>query len=462
MNSFIKLKFSTLLVSFFLLAGNLTTEAQDSYVDTDQECNIKYNLFRADFKSKNYEKAFEPWLWTFENCPKLSINIYKNGLTMAEHKFKNESASEKKATKKLIERIYLQRLEHFPDDNPAKMYSEYGMFMHNTGCPETKVFGLLQKSYDIDPENMGVKAIFKYFEGVIQRNKDSNIQAIFDMHDNLLDVVNTKIDKFSKEVDKLRELEESDKELTKRQAYLKKAYSTNLRGLGQVEGGLSAMLEKYATCDRLIPLYEKEFGTNSNNVVWLKRSVSRLYNKGCTNGVFYDKMVEKYVNADPSSEAYVFYAGMLMKKGDNTKALEYFKRAVDLETDNYKKARYLYTIAQMMKNKGRFGEARSFAYRAVEARPSLGKAYLLVASMYAKSAKSCGNGVFGTRMVYQAALVKARRAKSIDPSISSIAQKHINSYASKAPSTEDVFNEGKQSGSSHRIGCWIGESVRIP
>lgn len=458
-----KLKLTLLVISFTLIAGNIAIQAQDSAQNNDQECNIKYNLFRTDFKGKNYDKAYDAWLWTFENCPKLSINIYKNGLTMAEAKYKKAAAADKDAAKALIEKIYKQRLEHFPTDKPAKMYSEYGMFMHKAGCPEPKVFDLLQKSYDINPEKMGVKAIFKYFEGTIERNKNTNIQAIFDMHDNLLDVVNNKMDYYSKELDKIRIKEENSQALSERETkVLKPGYSTNLKGLGKVEGGLSAMLEKYATCDRLIPLYEKDFNANSNNVVWLKRSVSRLYNKGCTNGAFYDRMVEKYVNADPSSDAYVFYAGMLMKKGNESKALDYFKKAVDLEGDSYKKAKYLYTIAQMMKAKGKFGQARSYAYKAVEARPSLGKAYLLVASMYAKSARSCGNGTFGTRMVYQAALSKARKAKSIDPSISSVAQRHINSYASKAPSTEDVFNEGKQSGASYRIGCWIGESVRIP
>jgi len=461
MNFFKKEKLSVIL-SLILFVGSFALKAQNSSEKESQECNIKYNLFRADFKSKNYEKAYDSWLWTFENCPKLSINIYKNGLTMAEAKYKKATGTEKDDAKEMIERIYKQRLELFPDDKPAKMYSEYGMFLNKAGCPEPKVFGLLQKSYDINPEKMGIKAIFKYFEGVIERNKSTDIQAIFDMHDNLLDAVNKKMDKFSKEVDKLRVTEESGTELSKRQAYLKKAYSTNLKGLGKVEGGLSAMLEKYATCDRLIPMYEKEFEAYSSNVVWLKRSVSRLYNKGCTDGHFYDRMVEKYVNADPSADAYKFYAGMLMKKGDETKALVYFKKAVDLETDSYKKANTLYFIAQMMKKKGRFGEARSYAYRAVEARPSLGKAYLLVASMYNKSAKSCSKTPFGERMIYQAALNKARKAKAIDPSISSMAKKYINSYASKAPSTEDVFNEGKQSGSIHRIGCWIGESVRIP
>jgi tetratricopeptide (TPR) repeat protein len=454
------LKSLIVLFALSLLLGNMNLNAQEN---KDEECNIQYTLFRTDFKSKNYDKAFTSWLWTFENCPTLSVNIYKNGLTLAEKRYENAAeGAEKEAAIELVERIYLQRLEYFPDDSPGKMYSEYAMFMDDVNAPESKVFELIQKAYEIEPESLGIKAIFKYFEGTIERNKDTNIQAIFDMNDNLVDVTNNKIDEFSKEVDKLRELEESGQELTKRQAYLKKAYSTNLVGLGKVEDGLGDMLEEYATCERLIPLYEKEFEENSNNAVWLKRSVSRLYNKECTEGEFYDTMVEKYVNADPSSDAFVFYAGMQMKKGNEEKALEYFKKAVDLETDSYKKAKYLYNIAKMMKDKGRFGEARSYAYRALEARPSEGRAYLLIAAMYAASAQNCGNKPIETRMVYQAALVKAKRAQAVDPSISSTAQKHINSYASKAPTTEDIFTEGWQSGSNYHIDCWINENVKIP
>ncbi len=459
MKTLTKQKFSVVAIVFFLFAGSFLTRAQE---DKKQECNIKYNLFRADYKSKNYDNAYDSWLWTFENCPDLSVNIYKNGLVIAKNKYNKASGSDKIAAKALIEKIYKQRLEYFPKDKPAKMYSEWAMFLDKAGEDEATVFGLLQKAYDTKPEEMGIKAIFKFFDGIIERNKDTNIQAIFDMNDNLQDVANKKMDYLSQKLDKLREVEESGKELTPKQTRHKKAYSINLSSLGKVEDGLGAMLEKYATCDRLIPMYEKEFDANSTNVVWLKRSVSRLYNKECTDGAFYDKMVETYVNADPSAEAYKFYAGLLMKKEEEAKAIEYFKKAVDLETDSYKKANTLYFIAQLMKKKGRFGQARTYAYQALKARPSLGKAYLLIASMYAKSAKSCGNGVFGTRMVYQAALNKARKAKAIDPSISSIAQKHINSYASKAPSTEDVFNEGIPSGSPWKIGCWIGETVRVP
>ncbi len=454
-------KLSLVLVTFLLFAGSFTTKAQET--DAEMECNLKYTQFRGVFTGGHYDKAYEPWLWTFENCPKLSINIYKNGLKMAKKKFDTSEGAEKEAAKELVERIYLQRFEYFPDEKPGKMYSEYGMFMDKAGAPEEVVFGLLQKAYDIKPESLGVKALFKYFDGIILRNKDTNIQAIFDMNDNLVEVVNTKMDNFSKKLDVIREAEEAGEELSKRQAYLKKAYSTNLTGLGQVEGGLAAKLEIYATCDRLIPIYEADYPANSNDTKWLKRAVSRLDKKGCTESAIYDKMVEQYVNLDPSSNAYVFYAGMLMKKGQETKALEYFKKAVDLEGDDYKRANLLLKIAYMMKKKGRKGEARSYAYKAVKARPSLGKAYLLIASMYASSAKSCSGGdVFTQRMIYQAALIKAQRARNIDPSISKLASRHIKNYAAKAPSTQDVFDKGIASGTPFKIGCWIGETVRVP
>jgi len=65
-------------------------------------------------------------------------------------------------------------------------------------------------------------------------------------------------------------------------------------------------------------------------------------------------------------------------------------------------------------------------------------------------------------MVYVAAANKARTAKSVDPGITSTANKYIKSYMASAPSKKLVFTEGLTSGSPHKIGCWINETVRIP
>ncbi|MDP6922269.1 MAG: hypothetical protein QGH06_04775, partial [Lutibacter sp.] len=199
-----------------------------------------------------------------------------------------------------------------------------------------------------------------------------------------------------------------------------------------------------------------------NDPVWLKRAVSRMYNKECTDDPFYDVLVEAYVHADPSPQASVFFAGILMKRGETTKAMDYFKMAVEQETDSYKKAVNLLKIAQILSKKGRKSEARSYCYKALDYEPTMGKAYLLIAGMYASSANSCGKDVVSKRMTYVAALNKARKAKSVDPSIRTLANKFIRSYAKNVPTKKDVFMANLQSGAPFTVKCWINERVVIP
>jgi len=451
-------KFTAVLTMLLLFAGSVIVSAQDEEVS--EACALSYSNFRSSFKAKNYDAAYEPWLATFENCPKMSINIYKNGIKMLKKKYKDAPDA---ATKELIEKVYLQRLEYFPTEKPGKMYSEYGMFMDAAGASEEKVFGLLQQSYDIKPSSLGIKAIFKYFDGIILRNKDTNVQAIFDMSDNLQEVVGVKIDAISKELDAINAKEAAGEELSKRDIYLKKANATNLKGLGMVEPVLNQKLDPYETCDRLLPLYEADYSANSGNAKWLQRSISRLYHKGCTDTGLYNNMVESYLKAAPSADGYVRLGGIKLKAGLDNEAVAYFEQAVALETDSYRKANILYSVAQVMARKGLKSKARNYAHKALKERPSLGKAYLLIAHLYATSASSCGAGnTFKQRMIYQAALNQARKASSVDPSIYSTAKRAIKNYQSKAPTNKDVFSEGLTSGDPFTLGCWIGGSVRIP
>ena len=103
-------------------------------------------------------------------------------------------------------------------------------------------------------------------------------------------------------------------------------------------------------------------------------------------------------------------------------------------------------------------QARTYARRALKHRPSMGVAYLLIARLYAKSANSCGTDEFSKRMVYVAAVNKARRAKAVDPSVTSKANKYIKSYMASVPQRRT----GSSSGKKFHIKCWIGETVIIP
>jgi tetratricopeptide (TPR) repeat protein len=187
-----------------------------------------------------------------------------------------------------------------------------------------------------------------------------------------------------------------------------------------------------------------------------------MYKKECTEDPLYDKLVEAYVAAEDSPGASVMYAGILLKRNDFNKAKEYFEKAVAQETDVFKKADHLYKIAQIMKKKGRKIEARSYARKAIKNKRSMGEAYLLIATLYAASANTCGKSEFEKKMVYVAALNLANKAGAVDPVNRKTAAKYSKSYKALIPSKKLIFTEGRASGTPYKIGCWVGETVKIP
>lgn len=446
-----------LLIALGLLFSFNTVNAQ-----ADQEAMIKYNLFKGDYKSKNYEGAYENWLWCLDNCPKLSVNIYKLGIKIAEDKFnKAKTEEEKTEAIALVRRVYDQRIKLYPKDL-AKVYSDYAGFLSKSKGSDDDVYEMLEKSYNIDPAKMGVKSIYRFFEYTTAKNKDSNVQFIFDTYDVLVKAVQSKLDNYSKKLDSYSAKEEAGNVLTSKEKSYKRAYENNSKAIGQVEGGLDKIIVDLSTCERLIPMFTADFEANKTNGAWLRSSVSRMYKKECTEDPLYDELVEAYVAAEPSPEASVFYAGILLKHNEFNKAKEYFEKAVEQETDSNKKASYLYKIAQIMKKKGHRSEARSYARKAISNKRSMGKAYLLIASLYAKSANSCGKSEFEKKMVYVAALKMAEIAQRVDPANANTAKKYVKSYKSSIPDKKLIFTEGVQSGAPFKIGCWIGETVKIP
>ena len=125
------------------------------------------------------------------------------------------------------------------------------------------------------------------------------------------------------------------------------------------------------------------------------------------------------------------------------------------------RANTLYKIAVKLKNSGRKTSSRTYAERALSLQPSLGKAYLLIASLYASSANACGDSQFNKRAVYWLAAQTAQKAGRVDASIRKTANNFVASYNGRAPSKTDIFTDGSQ-GKRVTFSCWIRRSVRVP
>ena len=152
------------------------------FAQASQDCTIKYNLFKGDYNASNYDKAYDNWMWCMDNCPTLSVNIYKLGIKIAEHKLETASEADKPAARELVMRVYTQRLEHFPKDK-AGVYDDIASFKREQGASDDEVYEWLEKTFKEDPTALSAKNIYKYFDIILVKYKDSDTQRVFDTYD---------------------------------------------------------------------------------------------------------------------------------------------------------------------------------------------------------------------------------------------------------------------------------------
>jgi tetratricopeptide (TPR) repeat protein len=446
----------------FLLAGLLLTMASihinaAEIDENQQECTVEYNLYKGDIQAKNYAKAKTRLLNLMENCPTLSVNIYKYGIKIADNLVKN---GQKEEGIKLYSEIIDTRIIHF-QDNLGKVYSDMVTFLSKSGYTNEEVFVHLEKAYKADPSAMSAKNTLLYFDMILSKFKDTNVQKILDNYDDINESLDEKSGKYQKRLSGFIGKEESGSTLSAKEAKSKRIAEGTLKNIGIVIVALEQRVEELLTCDRLIPLYKNEFKEHTTDAIWLRRAVSRMFTKECTEDPLYEEIAEAYAHADPSSTSFIFLSGILEKNGKTKEAFDMREKAIELEVDPVRKAQRLLTIAQDMSKRGQKSKARRYAYDALKSNPSYGSAYLLIASLYATSANSCGNDEFAKRMVYVAALNKAERATLVDPSIYSKAKKYIDNYKANIPTKAMGFADGIKEGDSFKVGCWIGETIKV-
>ncbi|MGY5352818.1 hypothetical protein ACXGQW_09720 [Wenyingzhuangia sp. IMCC45533] len=430
----------------------------------NQEAALHYNMLKTDIKTKNYDSAIKNLDWCLQNSPHLTANIYKYGGDLTKRLLKKGTPEQKQAITEVGKSMYEKRFEYYPNDNPAKAHSDYADFLKEIDGDKEEIYSHYEQAFKIDPTKLGVGSIIYFFNAVVEKHKDNNLQLVFNTYDVTVEAINKKVEGYLEVVQELQAKEDAGQTLISSEQRKLKASSQNSKALGQVEGILDKRLEEISTCEYLIPLYSEQFEEHKTEKQWLTRAINRMFKKDCTTDALYAKLVGQYQEVDPSPEASVLYAGILMDKGETAKAISYFEKAIEQETNPSKKARNLYKVATIFKKRGQNAKAVSYAKKAIAVKPNLGRAYTLIATSYASAANSCGKDEFEKRMVYVVAEKYASKGSRLDPSIGVYASKLAQSYKANQPSKKLIFNNesGVKTGDSYTIKCWINETVTVP
>ena len=454
----------TLLLAFLFLGFNFSFAQDDSEKDREQ-----LSIFTEYAKAKNYDAAFIPWMELRERNPKYNRAIYKYGEDILEDKIKKNTGTEKVASINDLIKLWEQRGMYFSSKTPKGEYAAKACqlkydnreFLNLT---DLELYNCFDAAYKLDAKTFtNPKSLYTYFSLMVDLFDADKKSAndLFNKYDDIVEKIEQEVGNYSEHLNKLIAKEDAGTELTSKEKKYKKFYESYLNAYNKISGSIDSKLGERANCSNLIPLYQKDFEENKTNAIWLKRAVSRMFNKECTDDPLYIELVKAYDKTAPSADTKYFVAGLLLKENKTNEALDYFKQSLDLETEAYQKSKKSYKIGLILKKKGSYGKARNYFNESLKLNPSNGRPHLAIAAMYNVSANNCGDTNFNKRAVFWLAATEAKKAGRVDPTLKKSASQSAANYLAKAPQTSEIFSEGN-SGQTIKIGCWIQRSVTVP
>ncbi|WP_054558289.1 tetratricopeptide repeat protein [Croceitalea dokdonensis] len=428
------------------------------------ECMTNLSIFAEHAKVKNYDAAYEPWKMVWNTCPDLNKATFSYGERILKHKIKNSSGADKDGHEQDLMKLYDDSHKYFPAKfSKVDVLTDKANYKSdNNLASDEQLYDMIKPLFDSDLKSFkNPKVLYIYFSSLVNLHNagKKDLQEVFDVYDDVTEQNEVINKSYTDRINTYLQKEEAGT-LTSKDKRNLGVYTRNSELLGKVSGSIDAKLGQLADCENLIPLYNKSFDSKKNDVQWVKKAVSRMFSKECTDDPLFSKMVEVQAELDPSADVYVYLGTLKSKANDKNGAIADFNKAVELETDNFKKSRILYRIATIVRRSSK-SQARNYAQKAIDANPSNGRAYLLIANLYAGSANDCGSTVFEKRAIYWKAAEMARRAGRVDPSLKGRANQTAASYEAKAPDKTMIFN-ADMSGKTVTFSCWVGGSVKVP
>jgi len=453
----------TLLLAFLFIGLNFGFSQQD------EECMTKLSIFHEYTKAKNYDAAYEPWMAVRNKCPKFNNAIYVDGEKILNHKIDKATGADKAAFINDLLKLWEQRAVHFASKTPKGEYAAQACQLKydnrkELGKTNDELFECFDAAYKLDKDTFtNPKSLYTYFSLMVDLYDSGKKTAadLFNKYDDVFEKVEDEVKNYSEKLNKVIEKEDAGTALTKKEGKYKRYYESYLKAYDQISGSIDGKLGDRANCENLIPLYQKDFEENKSNAIWLQRAAGKMSEKDCTDDPLFFKLVNAYHELSPSANS-AYYLGILKdKEGKSSEAISFYKQAISLETDNFKKSKLNNRIGLKLKARGSYGQARGFFRQALKLNPSNGRPYLSIAAMYAKSANNCGQSNFDKRAVYWLAAAEARKAARVDPTQKKNAAKSVANYNAKAPQKSEIFSSGR-AGQTIKIACWIGASVTVP
>ena len=400
-------------------------------------CVESTSLYVEFYKQKNYKDAKGPWLQAVLHCPKSSKNLYIKGAGM----YKKFIAQEKDATVKagLIDTlmwIYDTRIENYGQKGFVLGRKGADLFRYDKTKKEES-YGYLKESFELQGNKAEKGAITSYYQVTEQLVKDGKLETVelITLFPKLSNVVAHNISNAKDEKAKSKWI--------------------NVASL------LEQIFSKYAGCPELVEIYGPKYEANPTDTNVLMQIIAFFEKSDCTEDALFLKASMSLDKIKPSAISKFGIGRSLLKKERYSEAIVYLKQAAELaDTPETKLSSYKY-VANTYLHLKQYSNAKTYALKMISVDSKNADAYMIIGDAYMYGSKTVGENDCEKAGGYWAAIAKYKKAKALDSSLASKANKKIQTCVDQYPAKSECFFVNIVEGQTFHVGGWINEDVTV-
>lgn len=432
------------VISLLVVLGLLFSTGMFAQDDATQDCSVNLSTYTEFYNQKNYKDAYPEWKICFDKCPSVSKNIYIQGPAILENIIASREGDARQAAIDTLLLIFDKRIEYFGNGQEGKFLGSKAQYMYKYRIENLEeVYNTFSRAYELTGKATDYNVMKLYMSVARKRYDKEEIskEVIVDLYSSLSDAFAEQIEKETKEDKKAKIVDAA--------ASVEELFVNS----------------SAADCKSIINAFQPKFDAEPTNVDLAKKIVN-LLRKGNSDecklsDLYMRAAVLVYENEKSSSAAHAI-GQAYFKKGEYSKAEQYYNEAISLEENKDKKADMYYELGLLyFTGMNNYSKARQIARQALSVDPNYGKAYILIGKAYAAGGRDCGNDAFEKKWVYWVVVDQFQKAKSVDPSVSEEANKLISTYSAYFPSEGDAFWADMKAGQTVTVGCWINETTTV-
>ncbi len=436
-----------IILFFVLFFINISIPAQTGVTDGSKyghgqdsiRCLVNLTLSRDQVKSGNYAEALNYWRISFNECPQSSQNLFIDGARIYGYLISIEKdPGKKEALIDTLMMIYERRMKYFDQKGNILGRKAVDLLRYRSAniASVEEAYKYLEESINLMKNKSSMTVIDAYMASTIALFNSGRLidMEVIENYSNSSDIIEftlaeNPVDSIAKKV--------------------REKIHRNFNASGA------------PSCQSLINYFKPLYQGEKNNIVFLKKLVSYLADADCYADPMYILASEALYRQEPSALAAFSLARLAVIRENYSKAVTYYKEAIEKEQDPSNKADYYYQLGWVTFEKLNDAQtARKYALQAVNLRRGWGEPFLLIGDIYARAA-DCFTDEFKKNTVYWAAVDKYNQAKAEDPYVSEKADERIQVYSAYFPDAETLFFNGLKVGDQYKIGCWINEKTTV-